>query len=91
MTRTPTLPLDAPPAAWDTEWAGDLMSKALRYLNERYVEDADLSGLGRWYDEIVAAGNAEDQERYRKAVRSYVWAGLQAFDQAQEEVACVNS
>lgn len=72
---------------WDTEWAGELMSRALRYLNERYVEDADLSGLGSWHDEIVAAGVAEDLERYRKAVRGYVRAGLRAFDLARKETA----
>lgn len=85
MSHTPTLPLDA--AEWDTEWAGDLMSKALRYLNERYVEGADLSVLGEWHDEIVAAGIAEDQERYRKAIRGYVRAGLRAFDQARKGAA----
>ena len=87
MSTMPTLPLDDPPGAWDTEWAGDLMSKALRYLNERYVEGADLSGLGPWHDEIVAAGIAEDQERYRKAVRGYVRAGLRAFEQSRKGAA----
>ncbi len=72
---------------WDTEWAGDLMSKALRYLNERYVEDADLSGLGSWHGEIGATGIAEDRERYRRAVRGYVQAGLRAFDQARKGAA----
>ena len=49
---------------------------------------ADLSGLGEWHDEIVAAGIAEDRERYyRKAVRGYVQAGLRAFDQARKGAA----
>ncbi len=63
------------------------MRKALRYRNERYVEDAGLSGLGPWHDEIVAAGIAEDWERYREAVRGYVRAGLRALDQAQKGAA----
>lgn len=74
-------------AAWDTEWAGELAKKALDYLAKRYVEEADLSGLGWWDDEIVAAGVAEDRARYRVAVRSYVRAGLRAFDLARKETA----
>ncbi len=78
---------DTPAAAWDTEWAGDLMRRALRYLNERYVEGADLSGLGEGHDEMVAAGIAEDREGYRKAVRGYIQAGLRVFDQARKGAA----
>ena len=78
---------ESPAAKWDVEWAGELASRALRYLAEHYVEDADLSGLGKWDEEVVAAGIAEDRRAYRAAIQGYVQAGLAAFEVAKENVA----
>ena len=77
---------ESPAAKWDVEWAGELASRALRYLAEHYVEDADLSRLAKWDEEIVAAGVAEDRRAYRAAIRGYIQAGLAAFEVAKENV-----
>jgi hypothetical protein len=78
---------DSPAATWDTEWAGELAEKALRYLQERHVPGADLTALEPFDEEVVAAGFAEDRHRYRQAVREYVKAGLREFDRAREAAA----
>ena len=64
-----------------------MMSRALCHLAERYVEDANLSGLAKWDEEIIAAGIAEDRRAYRAATRGYVQAGLAAFTAAKDSAA----
>ena len=78
---------ESPAAKWDTEWAGELASKALQHLAERYVEGADLSALLDWDEKIVAAGVAEDRRAYRSAIQGYIQAGLASFEAAKENVA----
>lgn len=73
-----------------------LMAEAVRYIASRhpdaasYVQDADLSGVGRYYDEIVSV-YLEDWERYRAAVRGYTRASLAAFERARRSNLLVGS
>lgn len=78
---------DSPATKWDPKWAVALASKALRYLNERYVDGADLSVLEPWWDKLDATGMAQDQEGYRAAIRAFVKAGLRSFDAARRGAA----
>lgn len=74
-------------SSWDTEWAGGLAARAMSYLNRWYVPGADFSALEPAHDEVVAAGVAEDPERYRRAIRAYVRAGLREFRRREAELA----
>lgn len=61
-----------------------LVREALRYLDERYVEGADLSALsGPIHDEVCEAYGAGNLEAFRVAVSEYVREGLVAFETAR--------
>lgn len=67
-------------ARWSSRWAEEILSRDIQYVAERYIEGADLSATEDTVDEITTAGLAEDRRRYRRAVRAWVVAHLQAFD-----------
>lgn len=78
---------NSPTAEWDAEWAAELASRALRSLSEHYIENTDLSVLEPWADRIDAAAMAKDRRGYREAIRGYVNAGLEAFEEHKRGVA----
>jgi hypothetical protein len=78
---------DSPAARWDTEWATELTSWAVRYLAERYEGGADRSVLEPWAEKLYEAGVAEDRRAYHAAIRGYVKAGLEAFEAARRSAA----
>ena len=61
--------------AWDTEWAAERASEALRYLAEHYPESAGSPELHPHQDAAHEAAVAGDQEAYLEALRSYMRAG----------------
>jgi hypothetical protein len=57
-----------------------LMRQAMEYLNQRYVEGADLNVLNGPEDEIERTYPADvPLSEFRKAVRGYVEAGINEF------------
>jgi TubC N-terminal docking domain len=64
---------------WDREVAYRLLKDALAYLNELYVEAADLSVLEEPEDRIEHAFAEGNMFALRAAVREYVKAGLTEF------------
>ncbi len=59
--------------AWDPAWASELMARAIREMAEALPEDADPPILDDETAEVYAAADAEDRERYSRAVAA--WAG----------------
>lgn len=62
-----------------------LMSDALRYIADRYVEGTALSALNPPGDRLEDAYAAGDLEAYREAIRAYVRAGLRGIERAKRE------
>jgi hypothetical protein len=67
-TRTPAEP-------WDTEWASELASGALRYLARHYRECSGSEALRPYEDAARDAAMDADEERYQEALRGYMKAG----------------
>lgn len=66
---------NAPGVRWDEAWADGLARRALVYVAERvpaYPDTGDSDGPERAHDEVVAAAEAEDRRRYRRALRVWV-------------------
>ena len=61
--------------AWDTEWAAERASEALRYLAEHYPESAGSPELHPHQDAAHAAAVAGDEAAYLEALRGYMRAG----------------
>ena len=61
--------------AWDTEWAAEKASAALRYLADLYPEASGSEALHRHQDAAHAAAVAGDEARYLDALRGYMRAG----------------
>jgi hypothetical protein len=61
--------------AWDTEWAAERASEALRYLVEHYPESAGSPELHPYQDAAHAAAVAGDEAAYLEALRGYMRAG----------------
>lgn len=71
----------APGAAWDTAWADVLAKRAIAYVGKRVPTRSGGTAsaeLDRAHDEVVAAAEAEDRRRYRRALREWVAATLDA-------------
>jgi Na+-transporting methylmalonyl-CoA/oxaloacetate decarboxylase gamma subunit len=60
--------LDEP---WDPAWASELMARAIRGMAEALPEDADPPALDAETAEVNAAADAEDRERYSRAVAAW--------------------
>lgn len=74
---------DAPGVRWSDAWAGDLARRALAYVSERdpaYPDAGDSDEIERAHAEVVAADEAEDRRRYRRALREWVEACLRASE-----------
>jgi hypothetical protein len=61
--------------AWDTEWAAEKASAALRYLADFYPECAASEALHPHQNAAYEAAVAGDQEAYLEALRRYMRAG----------------
>jgi hypothetical protein len=61
--------------AWDTEWAAEKASAAIRYLADFYPEASGSEALHRHQDAAYAAAVAGDKARYLEAVQGYMRAG----------------
>lgn len=61
-----------------------LMSAALRYIADRYVEGTDLSALDAPGDRLEDAYAAGDLAAYREAIRAYVRAGLREIERTKQ-------
>ena len=61
--------------AWDTEWAAERASAAMRYLADFYPEASGSEVLHRHQDAAHAAAVAGDEARYLEALRGYMRAG----------------
>jgi hypothetical protein len=77
-------------AAWDSEWADQLLKHALARMQEHYaglsVEEElalDLSGQGPHHDRMVSAGLENDPAAFRAALREWERAGVEALKSAQ--------
>jgi hypothetical protein len=64
-----------------------LMRDALRFLNEHYVEGANLSVLDPHENRINEAYHTAALKAYRGAIRDYVRAGLREFRRARSAIA----
>ena len=72
---------------WDTEWATEKASAALRYLAERYPECAASEALHAHQDAAHQAPVSEDREGYLEALRSYMRAGRDEALRIRKEAA----
>jgi hypothetical protein len=64
-----------------------LMRDALQFLNEHYVQGANLSVLDPHENRINEAYHTAALEEYRAAIREYVRAGLREFRRARSAIA----
>jgi hypothetical protein len=62
-------------AAWDTEWAAERASAAMKYLADFYTESAGSEELHPFQDSAHEAAVSGDREAYLEALRSYMRAG----------------
>ena len=77
---------------WDTEWATEKASAAMRYLAERYPECAASEALHAHQDAAHQhaahqAAVSEDREGYLEALRSYMRAGRDEALRIRKEAA----
>lgn len=61
--------------AWDTEWAAEKSSAALRYLADFYPECAASEALHPFQDAAHEASVSGDREGYLETLRGYMRAG----------------
>ena len=80
----------SPAAQWDTEWAHALCKDALARLAEYYAELSaeekdvlDLSGQDVWDELMRSAGLANDPTAFRRALKGWERAGLEAIERAR--------
>jgi hypothetical protein len=80
----------SPAAQWDTEWAHALCKDALARLAEYYAglsaeeKDAlDLPGQDVWDEQMRSAGLANDPTAFRRALKGWERAGLEAIERAR--------
>ncbi len=80
----------SPAAQWDTEWAHALCKDALARLAEYYAElsaeekDAlNLSGQDVWDEQMRSAGLANDPTAFRRALKGWERAGLEAIERVR--------
>ena len=80
----------SPAAQWDTEWAHALCKDALARLAEYYAglsaeeKDAlDLSGQDVWDEQMRSAGLANDPTAFRRALKGWERAGLEAIERVR--------
>ena len=64
-----------------------LMRDALRFLNEHYVQGANLSVLDAHENRINDAYHTAALKEYRAAIREYVRTGLREFRRARSAIA----
>jgi hypothetical protein len=81
---------NTPAAQWDTEWAHELCKDALARLAKTYAglsvvekEDIDLSAQDVWDEPMRTAGQNNDPEGFRAALRCWERAGLDAMERVQ--------
>lgn len=75
VISTPTLG-----ETWGTEWATTLMSQALRRVVQELPDGLDFPNLDAEIEEVYAASDAEDQERYRRSVDAWTEAALREIN-----------
>ena len=73
--------------AWDTEWAAERASEAMRYLADFYPEASGSEALHRHQDAAHAAAVAGDEARYLEALRGYMRAGRDEALRIRKEAA----
>ena len=73
--------------AWDTEWAAEKASEAMRYLALNYPEAAGSEALHPHQDAAREAAVSEDREDYLEALRSYMRAGRDEALRIRKEAA----
>jgi hypothetical protein len=73
--------------AWDTEWAAEKASAAMRYLADFYPEASGSGALHRHEDAAHAAAVAGDEARYLDALRGYMRAGRDEALRIRKEAA----
>ncbi len=61
--------------AWDTEWAAERASEAMRYLAQHFPEAAGSEALHPHQEAAHKAAVAGDREAYLEALRGYCRAG----------------
>jgi hypothetical protein len=81
-----------PAAAWDPEWADELIHDALARLAEHYAELSagekealDLSGQEAWEERMHASGGANDPAAFREALRGWEKATAGALEAARSK------
>ena len=81
---------ETPAAAWDAEWADQLLKDALARMQEHYAglsaaEELalDLSSQGPHHDRMVSAGLENDPAAFRAALREWERAGVEVLKSAQ--------
>ena len=82
---------DSPAAQWDTEWAYELCRDVLPRVGKRYSElskveqDAvDLSVQDPYEEAMVAAGEANDPAAFRRALKGWEQASLEALNKMRQ-------
>jgi hypothetical protein len=82
----------SPAAAWDPEWAAELIDDALARLAEHYAEllgaekeALDLSGQEAWEERMHRAGVANDPAAFREALRGWEKATAGALEAARSK------
>ena len=80
----------SPAAGWDVEWAHALCKDALARLAEYYAglsaeeKDAlDLSGQDVWDEQMRSASLTNDPTAFRRALKGWERAGLEAMERAR--------
>jgi hypothetical protein len=81
-----------PAAAWDPEWAAELIDDALARLAEHYAEllgaekeVLDLSGQEAWEERVHRTGVANDPAAFREALRGWEKATAGALEAARSK------
>ena len=73
--------------AWDTEWAGEKASAAMRYLADFYPECGGSEILHPFQDAAHEAAVNGDREAYLEALRAYMRAGRDGALRVRKEAA----
>jgi hypothetical protein len=73
--------------AWDTEWAADRASEAMRYLAANFPEASGSEALHPHQDAAHEAAVAGDAEGYLEALRAWMRAGRDQALRARKEAA----
>ncbi len=72
---------------WDTEWAAEKASAAMRYLADFYPEAAGSEALHTHQDAAHEAAVEGDSEAYLEALRRYMRAGRSVALQVRKAAA----